>query len=59
MEDSWVARQSEKDQLLTILFDPEHTDMAVLEAGTIPGLFSYTSQQIHTLSLPLSVLWSA
>lgn len=42
MEDG-AARCSDKDEVLTILFDPEDTDMAVLEAGTIPGILSYTS----------------
>lgn len=50
MEDSWAARWSEIDEVLTILFDPEDTDMAVLEAGTITGIFSYTSQETLSLS---------
>lgn len=50
MEDSGAARWSEKEEVLTILFDPEDTDMAMLKAGTIPGIFSYTSQETLSLS---------
>lgn len=42
-----------EDWGLTIPFDPEDTDMAVLEGGPIPGIFSYTSQQSFSLSLAL------
>lgn len=56
MKDSWTTRWSEKGQILTILFDPEDMNIAVLEAGTIPGIFSYMSQK--TLSLFFSLLKS-
>lgn len=45
MKDNWTTRWSEKDQILTILFDPEDMNMAMLEAGTIPGIFNYISQK--------------
>lgn len=53
MEDSWDARWSEKGQVLPTLFDPEDTDMVVFEAGTLPGIFKYESQQTISLSMSL------
>lgn len=48
MEDSWAARWSEKDEVLTILLDPEDTGMAMLEAGDFQ-----LHKPTHSLSLPL------